>query len=176
MNQAERFEEADAIGEWSSANLERIGLHMPDFSPIRPSAPCTRPLPTRAHQVTLSSSRITALCQSVEQARLDAHSLDYDRAEQAAMNPRSCIDADCAAVLDELVESGDLDADAIEYMLQEAAAKRENKPRVQTESKRRLLAAMKELIEAAEGTLDYSVKVRGAIAQAHTAFVLAGGL
>jgi hypothetical protein len=73
MNQAERFEEADAIGEWSSANLERIGLHMPDFSPIRPSAPCTRPLPTRAHQVTLSSSRITALCQSVEDSRLSQH-------------------------------------------------------------------------------------------------------
>lgn len=114
--------------------------------------------------------------QMTNDSALNLHLDDYDRTEQAAMNPRSCIDADCAAVLDELVERGDLDSERIEDMLQDAAAKRENRPRVPDASKQRLLKALGELIEAAEGTLDYSTKLRGAIARAHTAFVGAGGV
>lgn len=123
-----------------------------------------------------SPAAIERAAQVWNDAKLNAHLDAYDRAEQAAMNPRSCIDADCAAVLDELVERGDLDSERIEDMLQDAAAKRENRPRVPDASKQRLLKALGELIEAAEGTLDYSTKLRGAIARAHTAFVGAGGV
>lgn len=97
----------------------------------------------------------------------------------AQSNP-SITDADCAAVLDALVESGELDDERADLMLRLAAetrirAQAKQPIPVNRERVREALKAMDELITACDNSTDQSTLLQGAKARAYTAWHRAGG-
>jgi hypothetical protein len=103
---------------------------------------------------------------------------NFDRDAARAEGLRHALsDADSAAVLDALVESGELDEERIEDLLMQAAERRINAalPTPRTERLRRLLASVKTLIDACDDSLDRSTLLQGAKADAFTVWVQCGG-
>lgn len=98
----------------------------------------------------------------------------------SAQSSQSITDADCASVLNALVESGELDDERADLMLRIAAETRIRAQAMQPipvnrERVREALKALDELIAACDNSTDQSTLLQGAKARAFTAWHRAGG-
>lgn len=98
----------------------------------------------------------------------------------SAQSSPSITDADCAAVLNALLDSGELDYERADIMLRLAAETRIRAQAMQPipvnrERVREALKAMDELIAACDNSTDQSTLLQGAKARAYTAWHRAGG-
>lgn len=103
---------------------------------------------------------------------------NFDRDEARAEGIRcALIAADSEAVLDALVESGELGSERIEDLLMQAAERRINAalPTPRSDRIRQLLAGVERLISACDDSMDRSTLLQGAKADLHTLWVQCGG-